>query len=353
MGNPYDDLPTEAFWRPAVAARHPSAIAGLWKPKRAVGPAHKIATAGSCFAQHIGRALVQRQYQWIDGEPAPPGMITEDAKRFNYGVFSFRTGNIYTASLLKQWVAWALSGRRRPPDEIWQDFWLSGDRWFDPFRPAIEPNGFASREEALASRMATLRAIRKTILTANYFVFTMGLTESWRDAKSGLVFPMCPGTIAGTFDETRHTFVNERYETILADMNAAFSMMRTANPDIRFIVTVSPVPLTASASGEHVLTATTHSKSILRAVAGALKEDRDDTDYFPSYEIITGAPFRSMFFEPNLRSVAPDGVAFVMRHFFSAMGDRPVEAPQPERVRAAEEEDDDLICEEIVLQNGR
>jgi hypothetical protein len=53
-----------------------------------------------------------------------------------------------------------------------------------------------------------------------------------------------------------------------------------------------------------------------------LADETDDVDYFPSYEIITGFPYRAAFYEPNLRTVTPDGVAFVMRHFFQAVQGR-------------------------------
>jgi DNA-binding IclR family transcriptional regulator len=82
---------------------------------------------------------------------------------------------------------------------------------------------------------------------------------------------------------------------------------------------VSPVPLTATASGDHVLVATTRSKSTLRTVAAELAADDPGVDYFPSYEVITGAPARMAFFEDNLRSVRAEGVATVMGHFFRGL----------------------------------
>ena len=66
--------------------------------------------------------------------------------------------------------------------------------------------------------------------------------------------------------------------------------------------------------------ATTYSKSVLRAVAGDAAADDEATDYFPSYEIITGAPTRSAFFEPNMRSVAQAGVDLVLSAFLPGAG---------------------------------
>ncbi|WP_010141976.1 GSCFA domain-containing protein [Oceanicola sp. S124] len=311
MSHPYTSLPPRAFWRTGVAELNPLQISGLWQPKLAVTPGQPIITAGSCFAQHIGRALAARGYQWFDAEPAPAWLF-EDAGEFNYGIFSFRTGNIYTARALLQWLRMAYGEMELP-----EDWWHAEGRVYDPLRPAIEPRGFESVEEARASRGATLVAIRRAVETAGIFVFTLGLTESWADAATGLEYALCPGTLAGQFDPDRHVFRNHRHAAILADMEAVLALLAAKAPDLKVLLTVSPVPLTATATGEHVLTATSRSKSVLRAVAAELVEDHAHVDYFPSYEIITHPVFRGMFYAPNQRQVVPEGVEVVMRHFFA------------------------------------
>ena len=107
------------------------------------------------------------------------------------------------------------------------------------------------------------------------------------------------------------------------------------------LLTVSPVPLIATASAEHVLVATTYSKSVLRAVAGSLAERLPDCHYFPSFELISSHPSRGMFFNPDLRTVEQRGVAFVMEHFFKAIGKA-----------AGESVADDLGCDEEEIQVG-
>lgn len=312
MSHPYQDLPATAYWKTGVAEKNPLQLAGLWQPKFQVLPGAPIVTAGSCFAQHIGRALAARGYDWFDAEPAPPFLGAEDARAYNYGIFSFRTGNIYTARTLLQWLRLAY-GEMQDPDE----WWTRKGRVYDPLRPAIEPGGFASIDEARASRAATLAAIRRAVETARLFVFTLGLTESWRHGESGLEYAICPGTLAGDFDPKAHLFHNHRHGDILADMETVLALLKVKNPDLKVLLTVSPVPLTATASGEHVLTATSYSKSVLRGVAGELAQDHAHVDYFPSYEIITHPVFRGMFYAPNQRSVVPEGVEVVMSKFFA------------------------------------
>lgn len=343
--NPYQDLGPTAFWRTGVAEVAASDISGLWAPKWPIGPDSRIATAGSCFAQHFGAALRTRGYAWLNAEPAPGPLPAEARKAFHYDIFSARTGNIYTARQLLQWLEWAVDPAAMP-----EEAWSRDGRWFDPFRPTIEPDGFASEAELRAARRTTLAALRSAATQSDVFVFTLGLTECWRHRTLGYEYPVCPGTIAGRFDAEAHGFVNQGFAEILDDMQKVVALLRRLQPAISVLLTVSPVPLTATASGQHVLVATAHSKSILRAVAGTLAATIDHCDYFPSYEIITAPPFRAMFYAPNLRTVTNAGVRFVMDSFFAALGpqaERP--APSP-NAAVAEEGDADPLCDEAALE---
>lgn len=340
--NPYSTVATKGFWRPAVADKSMFDISDLWQPKFAIRPEMKVSTYGSCFAQHIGRALQSRGFGWYRAEERPFGLTDENAKKFNFDVFSSRTGNIYTATLLLQWLNWSF-GNSEVPDEIWE---MDG-RYFDPFRPNVEPGGFASADELLLSRAATLKAFRRSVTDADVFVFTLGLTERWMN-KAGYEYPMCPGTVAGTFDEAVHQFDNLDFSAVRSALVNALSVMIEANDRLRFVLTVSPVPLTATYSGKHVLVATMQSKSILRTVAGQFADRRGNIDYFPSYEIINSPAFKGAFFEPNMRGVAAHGVQFVMDAFFSGQVTAFGNAVMPGKKASLSKEE--LVCEEELLQ---
>lgn len=358
MPHPYESLPEDRFWRTAVAERDPMAISGLWQPKLRISHRTRIVTAGSCFAQHFAKALVARRYRWQDHEPGPPGLTPQQRLDYHYGTFSFRTGNIYTPRMLHQWLVWALTDTP-PPTEVWE----RDGRYYDPFRPGVEPGGFKSPEEVQASRRDTLAAIRSAVAAAQVFVFTLGLTEAWQNGASGVEYAVCPGTVAGEFDKRRHRFVNHGFAELMTDMRAVLALLRAANPRLGLLLTVSPVPLTATASGQHVLLATSHSKSVLRAVAGELAATEPPVDYFPSYEIITQPAYRGRFYAPNLRSVLAEGVDHVMRCFFldqetafgrlhpDAASDPPpmAEPVAPDPVEPEMSEAEELRCEEEIL----
>jgi hypothetical protein len=108
------------------------------------------------------------------------------------------------------------------------------------------------------------------------------------------------------------------------------------NPRARVILTVSPVPLAATARrDQHVLTATTYSKSVLRVAAETLVSRFRHVEYFPSYEIITGAFSRGAYYADDLRNVLEDGVSHVMRLFMRHATGHPSPEPRGRSMQAA------------------
>jgi len=238
-----------------------------------------------------------------------------------------------------------------PPNAHWE----KDGRFYDPFRPRIEPNGFESIDEMLRSRQVTIDAFGDIIRTTDIFVFTLGLTESWFDVEGGFEYPMCPGTAGGEFEESKHKFVAQGFELIQMNLRTVISLLRQENPDIKVLLTVSPVPLTATNTGKHVLVASSASKCILRAVAETMATDYPFVDYFPSYEIINSPVFKGAFFKPNLRQVEQRGVDFVMESFFTGLGETAKAAPKDAGVEAPSSAEDDgnaladIACEEEIL----
>lgn len=339
--NPYSKLPARAFWRAAISDVHYAELANLWEPMPLTRQ-DRIATAGSCFAQHLGNNLARRGAAFMDLEPPPPSLFSSlaEERRFGFRVYSCRYGNIYTTRQLIQLFDEAF-GRRSPEDLVWQ----REGRFYDALRPSVDPVGQDSAEQVRQLRQVHLARVREMFETLDVFVFTFGLTEAWVSRADGTAFPTAPGTICGDFDPTRYAFHNFTYPEIAEDMQRFWSGLREVNPRARLLMTVSPVPLTATASGDHVLVATTYSKSVLRAVAGDMARQLPDACYFPSYEIISSHPSRGMFYDPNLRTVNEFGVNYVMSHFFSGKLAQDFGAAQ----EAAPEEDPELVCDEEAL----
>ncbi len=346
--SPYEDVPKRGFWRSGVAQQDPLAIEGLYRRKFRISRWDAVATAGSCFAQHIARHLKARKFNVLQYEPAPRGMSSELAKTYGFGIYTCRYGNIYTAAQMLQ-LAREAFGVAMPEDRVWE----REGRFFDAQRPNVEPGGFDSPDNVLRAREGHLGFVRQMLLEMDVFVFTFGLTETWAHKESGTVFPTAPGTIAGSFDPEEYEFQNHRHARVLSDFVKLKRLLRRERgKPFRTIVTVSPVPLTATASAQHVLAASTYSKSVLRGVAGELFETYRDVDYFPSYELITAPVTRGMFFEPNMRSVTETGVNTAMGAFLE-QHDPKGSAPKVRKGEPAEtpqSEGGDVVCEEVLLE---
>jgi hypothetical protein len=310
--HPYKSLPDKAFWRRSVAGVEPGLVDPVGTFDLNIDEQTKVATAGSCFAQHIARYLKNSGFCYYVAEPGHPVLPASTRAKHNYGLFSARYGNIYTARQLWQLFERAY-GRFNPAEDAWQK---ADDVFVDPFRPTTQPGGYISRQELLADRKQHLAAVRTMFETLDVFVFTLGLTECWRSRKDGAVFPVCPGVEGGSFDPKRYEFWNQPVDEVIADLTAFRNGLSEVNPKAQIIFTVSPVPLVATAEpGAHVLSATTYSKSVLRVAAEAMRQRFENVHYFPSYEIITGAFNRGRYYAPDLRNVVEEGVGHVMRLF--------------------------------------
>ncbi|WP_161973761.1 GSCFA domain-containing protein [Hwanghaeella grinnelliae] len=317
---PYDDCRNNQFWRRSFPINEGSWFRPLSRSDLRVHKTTRIATAGSCFAQHISRYLKAHGYNFYVSESAPENLSEEQQRHAQYGVFSARFGNIYTARQLAQLFNRAY-GKFQPVDDCWtKDGGADGGPVVDPFRPTVEPDGFGSAAKMLADRQRHLAAVRDLFEQSDILIFTLGLTEAWRSRQDGAVYPLAPGVAGGRFDAEQHEFVNFTYPEVVDDLNGFLAGLKTVNDRAQVILTVSPVPLIATYENQHVLLSTTYSKSVLRAAAEDISSAHENVSYFPSYEIITGAYNKGAYFDDDLRTVTDAGVDHVMRVFRDFVG---------------------------------
>jgi hypothetical protein len=305
---PYAGLPKNQVWKRAVSDVPADRIDPQDAGRFSFTKSSQISSAGSCFALRLADGLRTNGYSYFVTEAGP-------AER-NFGRYSARYGDVYTTLQLAQ-LARRCVGDFAPQETAW----LSNGRYHDPFRPRVEPNGFASVDELEADRATHLAAARRVFSESDVFIFTLGLTETWISRADGAAFPLCPGAGIGTFDDQRHAFHNLTVDETVDAFEAFLDIAWSLNPKLRVLLTVSPVPLAATMEPRHVIASTVYSKSVLRVAAETLRARHERVDYFASYEIVTAGYDGNAKFGPDRREVLDSTVERVMHSFFAAFGD--------------------------------
>lgn len=343
--NPYKDLPETNFWRKAISSKIKFEVDPVISTKFKINKKHKICTAGSCFAQNLAIALKREGYNYHVTEQPPSSLTSEQIKKYNYGIFSARYGNIYTTVQLNEIFKEAIGDL--PLNEI---AWEAKDEkaLIDPLRPNLGES-FKQIESLIQSREDHIACVKKIIEESDIFVFTLGLTESWFSKKMNRTLPMAPGVYNLEDSLEEYEFKNLSYNSCLSALEESIEILKKINPRIKIILTVSPVPLIATYENKHVLVSNTYSKSQLRVVASDAADKYGFVDYFPSYEIITGAYTYSSYFKNDLREVEEIGIKHVMeiflKHYSLEINEDSYVDPSRDEITKFEDSSD-IICDE-------
>jgi hypothetical protein len=314
-GTPYDAIEPMQRWSHVPSALADGTFDAQGSAHFTFGNQTLIASAGSCFAARLAERMIAGPYRYLVAEPAPAWLDPAEAIEHGYLPYSARYGSIFSALQLAQLVERAY-GRFEPLERAWE---VPGG-FVDPFRPRISPEPFRSLAELERDREKHFAAVRRVFERAELFTFTLGLTELWLDRRDGAVYPLCPGLAGGSFDPARHAFHNATVAENAAALASFATAVRAVNPGLKIVLTVSPVPLGATAESQHVVRATTYSKSVLRVVAEEFCRANDFADYFASYEMIAPRFLLDDPFEADRRHIRPDAVEHVfqsfVRHYF-------------------------------------
>jgi hypothetical protein len=286
-----------------------------------------IFTMGSCFAREIEMLLARQGlpllmkglgvpvslYDSFDGAAGRGGGTSSATSR---GAF-----NKYSVHAMAHELKTILLGR---PVEDEGLIALSETSWFDPQAAGLKA---ADRETALATRR-TIAAAMARIREAKVVFLTLGLVESWVDTRTGAPLNRVPTGMALARLADRFAFVDHGFEAIRDELAGLVRLVRErANPEMRFVVTVSPVPFQATFKTDDVIVANALSKATLRAVADSLTREFDFVDYFPSYEMAVNSP-REMAWKDDMLHVHPAMVDHITRRFYALYyGDAAAAAP--------------------------
>lgn len=292
-------------------------------------------------------------FHYYLAEQPPEGMSKEEALRRNYSMYSCRYGNLYTTVQFLQLIERAY-GRFEPQ----LDHWVRPEdgRIVDPFRPRIEPDGYETVDAMRADRTKHLAAVRHMIETMDVFVFTFGHTETWRHKPDGAILQLAPGVAGGTWDPEVYEFYNMTVSEVVRDFLAAVDRLREVNPNVRIVLSVSPVGIIATYEDRHVIESNSAVKAILRAAADEVVRKRPGIAYFPSYDLATVSPNVSRFYREDTRRISNYGADRAMKVFFDHFTDKAADdsAIKALKLNVAEEAETacKVICDEEAIESA-
>lgn len=233
-----------------------------------------IFTVGSCFARHVETELLRLGFKVpmcdLFADPAFTGLTT--------GIL-----NNYGAPSIYNELAWAFGELEFvPADHIVE---VAPRKFVDlHLAPSLRPCDW----DLAVRRRDGIAAAYRTLSTCRVMIITLGLVEVWFDKQTGCYLNATPrpGLVRANPDRFRLHVLS--FEEIQHYLKAALDIARRyGHPELQVLLTVSPVPLTATHRNQDVIVANCYSKSVLRAVAETMCASYDFCHYYPSYESVT------------------------------------------------------------------
>jgi hypothetical protein len=253
--------------------------------KKLLGPESKIFTMGSCFALEVRNALTRRGLA-----------VYPDYARIPYDPTTQILDKIPLRSSLAHFDTFVMRQEFERAFGLWTDREASfctvvnghannvlqaAVAWQDPTRKLV----YATTPELLKQLSDAIDdALREGIAEADVLVLTLGLTEVWHHKVTGRYLCMPPGAGYGGAEDLG-IFELSSYEQNYANVCAILDMVKERYPEKQVVISVSPIHLERTYAPTDIGTASMESKSILRAVAGAISRAYPHVTYFPAYEM--------------------------------------------------------------------
>jgi thioredoxin-like negative regulator of GroEL len=267
-----------------------------FKPSFSLTPGEAVFTMGSCFARNIERRFSELGFELPTmALTLPPEERASDTENDLL--------NKYPPHSILNELRWALDPEAAFPEGGF--FNVKKDLWHDPH---LAGNVAPAPLERVIERRRMVEDIYRQVPRCRLVVMTLGLTEAWFDLETGYYLNAAPPQAAFKADPDRFRMDVMTVDEILAVLEQIRDLlMRFGHPQMRMMLTVSPVPFKATFTGRDAIIANSYSKSALRAAAEMFVFRHGNVDYVPSYEIVTHTARASAFIQDN-RHITPSVV---------------------------------------------
>ena len=209
--------------------------------------ASKVVSLGSCFAQTIGSKMKAAKFDVLVN---PFGTL-------------FHPLNL--ADLLKQ----AISAAQMDPDGV-----VEREGVFVHYGAHSDVKG-GTRTELEENYTCQMLALHHSLKEATHLVLTLGTAWIYQHKEFGRV-ANCHKQAAALFEKKISSL-----DELALELESGLEMLLLHNPNLKIILTLSPVRHTKEGVSENQL-----SKSLLRVLCAQLEQHNEAVTYYPAYEIM-------------------------------------------------------------------
>uniref|UniRef100_UPI004048815A GSCFA domain-containing protein n=1 Tax=Algoriphagus sp. TaxID=1872435 RepID=UPI004048815A len=223
--------------------------------------ASKVVSLGSCFAQTIGSKMKAAKFDVLVN---PFGTL-------------FHPLNL--ADLLKQ----AISAAQMDPDGV-----VEREGVFVHYGAHSDVKG-GTRTELEENYTCQMLALHHSLKEATHLVLTLGTAWIYQHKEFGRV-ANCHKQAAALFEKKISSL-----DELALELESGLEMLLLHNPNLKIILTLSPVRHTKEGVSENQL-----SKSLLRVLCAQLEQHNDAVTYYPAYEIMVDELRDYRFYKSDL-----------------------------------------------------
>lgn len=242
----------------------------------------RLMSIGSCFAEAVGNRLYESKFQVF------PGIL----------------GTIFNPYSISKTLKMSASGMLPHVSHFVR---AEGNLFFHyDFHSSIYSDISVDDLDNKIKRI--LHQTKLMLQKTDVLILTFGTAFIYRYLKTNELITNCHKTPGKEFQKELM-----RPETLLTEMDLMLKVLQAFNPEMKIIVTVSPVRHTRD-----TLPLNQVSKSVLRLLCHDLESRYENVNYFPAYEIMLDELRDYRFYEPDL--IHPDNVAtdHIFRCFLKA-----------------------------------
>ena len=238
---------------------------------------NKLLSMGSCFSENIGERLLDYKFSVIVNP---------------YGI-------LFNPVAIAQSLRQIIDNRKFSESDIF----YYNQRWQSFFHHGRFAN--VDKSVCLNDINTAIKQTHQHIQNLGYLMLTLGTANVFVHKKSNQIVANCHKVPSSEFERKRLA-INE----ITADFEPIFNQLKTINPNLKIIFTVSPV--------RHIrdgLVENQRSKATLLLAVDELVKEYDFVSYFPAYELVLDDLRDYRFFKDDMIHPSKLAIDYVWDYF--------------------------------------